>query len=105
MEKWITRGVAAICAAGSAALFWTFGMFLAVPWREGRMFALNTIEMQVIGVPLLVGLAVGWGALHILAVADRESSPRLYSTLRVVLAIVAIAAVFSGMSWSQARIA
>lgn len=105
MEKWITRGVAAICAAGSAALFWTFGMFLAVPWREGRMFALNTVEMQVIGVPLLVGLAVGWGALHILAVADRESSPKLYAALRIALLVAVVAAAFSGMSWSQARIA
>jgi hypothetical protein len=28
MEKWITRAVAALCAAGSTALFWTFGIFL-----------------------------------------------------------------------------
>ena len=48
MEKWITRGGAALCAAGSLALFWTFGVFLAAPWRAGRMLSLNSIEMQAV---------------------------------------------------------
>ena len=71
MEKWITRGGAALCAAGSLALFWTFGVFLAAPWRAGRMLSLNSIEMQVLGVSLFAALTVAWGALHILAIADR----------------------------------
>jgi hypothetical protein len=75
MEKWITRVVAALVACGSLALFWTFGVFLAVPWRESRMRSLNSVEWQVLGIPLLVGLAVTWGALHILALADRETRP------------------------------
>ncbi|MBI4741459.1 MAG: hypothetical protein HY777_07945 [Betaproteobacteria bacterium] len=104
MENWITRLVAAICAAGSIALFWTFGMFLAVPWREGRMLSLDTIELQVVAVPLLVGLAVTWGTLHILAISDRETNPRVYAALRTLLVIASIAATFSGMSWSQARL-
>lgn len=104
MEKWITRGAAAICAAGSTALFWTFGIFLAVPWRESRMWSLNGVELQVIGIPLIAGLAVAWGALHILAMADRSSSPRLYHTLCVTLLVASVLAVYSAMSWTAARI-
>jgi hypothetical protein len=105
MENWITRIVAALCAFGSLALFWTFGMFLAVPWKEGRMLALNATELQVIGVPLLIGLAVTWGALHILAIADSEANPKIYATVRVLLIVACLAAVSSGMTWSEARIA
>jgi hypothetical protein len=105
MENWITRAAAAICAAGSVALFWTFGMFLAVPWRENRMLSLNAVEFQVVGIPLVVGLAVGWGALHILAIADREANPKLYAVIRAGLLIAAVAAIIGGMSWTQARIA
>ncbi len=105
MENWITRFVAAVCAAGSIALFWTFGMFLAVPWREGRMLSLDAVEMQVVGAPPLIGLAVTWGALHILAISDREANPRAYAAMRTLLIIANIAAIFSGMSWSEARIA
>jgi hypothetical protein len=83
MEKWITRSAAALVAAGSIALFWTFGVFVAVPWRESRMLSLNAVELQVLGIPLLAGLLVAWGALHLLAIADRADSPRLYHTLRV----------------------
>jgi hypothetical protein len=105
MENWITRIVAAICAAGSTALFWTFGMFLAVPWREGRMLKLNMVELQVVGVPLLVALGVGWGALHIVAIADREANPKVYATIRAGLLIAALAAIAGGVSWTHARIA
>jgi len=105
MENGITRLVAAIVAAGSLALFWSFGMFLAVPWREGRMLSLNMIEMQVIGVPLLVGLLVTWGALHIFAIADRENNPKVYRAIRLALFAAAIAAAIGGAAWTQARIA
>lgn len=105
MENWITRFVAILCALGSTALFWTLGVFVAVPWHEGRMLALNRIELQVIGVPLVVGLAVAWGALHIFAIADRVSSPRIYVTIRTMLIIASIAAMIGGISWTQARIA
>ena len=104
MEKWITRGAAALCAAGGIALFWSFGMFLAVPWREGRMLALNTIELQVVAIPLFAGLAVSWGALHILAMADRESHPRTYAASRAALVLAALAALFGGMAWTTARV-
>ena len=105
MEKWITRGVAALVASGSIALFWTFGVFLAVPWRENRMLSLNSVEWQVLGIPLLVGMAVTWGALHILAIADRETSPRLYFAICVALLIASTMAVLGGMSWTNERIA
>jgi hypothetical protein len=105
MEKWITRGGAALCAAGSIALLWTFGIFVAVPWREGRMLALNSVELQVLGIPLLGGILVAWGALHILAIADRDSSPRLYLTLALALLAALLLAVSAGVSWSTARIA
>lgn len=105
MDNWITRIVATICAAGSIALFWVFGVFIVVPWRAGRMGALNLAEIQVIGVSLLVGLAVNWGALHIYAIADREANPRVYATIRALLIIVSIAAVYVGVSWTQTKIA
>ena len=105
MEKWITRAVAALVACGSLALFWTFGVFLAVPWHESRMRSLNSVEWQVLGIPLLVGLAVTWGALHILAIADHEDRPRLYFAICALLMIVSALAVLGGMAWSTERIA
>ena len=105
MEKWITRSVALLCATGSVALFWTFGVFLAVPWGESRMLSLNSVEWQVLGIPLLIGMAVTWGALHILAIADRADNPRTYYTFCVALLIAAILAVADGMAWTAARIA
>ncbi|HRE69112.1 MULTISPECIES: hypothetical protein [unclassified Candidatus Accumulibacter] len=105
MEKWITRSVALLCATGSVALFWTFGVFLAVPWGESRMLSLNSVEWQVLGIPLLIGMAVTWGALHILAIADREAHPRLYFASCVLLVIVSAMAVIGGMAWTADRAA
>lgn len=105
MENWITRIVAILCAAGSTGLFWTLGVFATVPWHEERMLALNRAELQIIGVSLVVGIATAWGALHIFAIADRDSNPRIYATIRVVLIVAAIAAMIGGISWTQARIA
>ncbi len=104
MENWITRIVATLCATGSWALLWTLGVFVAVPWNEGRMLSLNRIELQVIAVPLLIGLAVGWGALHIFAIADRKANPKIYTVICVVMVLLSIAAVNGGISWTQARI-
>ena len=105
MENWITRIVATLCAAGSMALFWTLGVFIAVPWHEERMLALNWIELQLIGAPLVIGIAVAWGALHIFSIADREVNPKIYAAIRIALTTASIAAVISGVSWTQARIA
>ena len=105
MENWITRIVAALCASGSTALFWTLGVFVVVPWREGRMLNLDRSELQIIAIPLLLGLAVAWGALHLFALADRADNPRAYAVIRAVLLIVSIAAVAGGVAWTQARIA
>lgn len=103
MENAITRIVAALCAAGSAGLFWTLGVFLAVPWNEGRLFELTRVEAQLIVVPLLLGSAVAWGALHILAIADRDARPRLYQALAVLFLVALLGAAASGMAWSQAQ--
>jgi hypothetical protein len=104
VENWITRFVAILCAAGGIALLWMLGVFAAVPWHEGRMLSLNRSELQLIGVPLLVGIAACWGALHIVAIADRQDNPRTFATIRAVLFIASIAAVFGGISWTLARI-
>ena len=104
MENAITRIVAALCAAGAIGLLWMFGVFVAAPMQQGRMRGLNAAELQMIGVPLLVGVAATWGALHIFAIADRLERPRLYRTIRALLVIVAIAAVLGGSSWTLARI-
>lgn len=105
MESWITRLVALLCAMGSTGLFWTLGVFATVPWRDGRMFALDRNEMQVIGVPLVVGIAVAWGALHIFAIADRTANPRVYRLVQILLVLASIAAVVGGSFWAQARVA
>jgi len=105
MENWIIRFVATLCAMGSTALLWIFGVFLVVPWREGRLLALSRAELQMVGVPLIIGIAVTWGALHLFALADRAENPRLYATIRAALIVASIAAVIGGSSWTQARIA
>lgn len=105
MERWITRGAAALCAAGSIALFWTFGAFLAVPWHTGRLFALTPPELQVLGVALLGGVAVAWGALHVLAIADREARPVVYRSLCGALIVSSLLAVCAGIAWTTERFA
>ena len=105
MENWITRIVAILCAIGSTALLWMLGVFVAVPWHEGRMLALNPIELQIIGVPLVVGIAAAWGALHIFAIADRVSHPKIYAIIRVTLVVASLTATIGGILWTQARIA
>lgn len=104
MENWITRIVATLCAAGSSALLWTLGVFVAVPWREGRMLSLDRVELQVIGVPLLIGLAVAWGALHLFAIADRQANPKAYAMICVAMILISFAAVIGGVSWTLARL-
>jgi len=105
VETWIIRIVAILCATGSSALFWVFGVFVVTPWREARMLALSRTEFQVIGASLLIGIAVAWGALHIFALADRETNPRVYVAIRAALLIASVGAMLSGMAWLQARIA
>jgi len=104
MENWLTRIVALFCAAGSAGLLWIFGVFIVVPWRDGRMLALNAAELQVMGVSLLLGLATSWGALHIFAQADRSARPKSYAMIRIVLIIAWLAAGIGGMQWTLGRI-
>lgn len=105
MEKWITRSVAMMVALGALGLFWTFGMFSAVPVQQGRLTALSGVELQLIGVSLLAGLVVAWGALHLFSLADRETNPRVYTLMRIAMPIAALAAVGVGASWSLAHVA
>jgi len=60
--------------------------------------------LQVLGISLVAGLVVAWGALHILAIADQAHRPRLYQTLRVALLVAAVLAINGGMSWAAARV-
>lgn len=96
MQDWIVRASAALCAGGSIALYWTFGFFLAVPWREGRLLSLNGVEWQVLLVPLLAGTAVAWGTLHLLAMVDR-ARPRVFGVCRAAVLLFSLAAVYCGM--------
>ena len=105
MENWIIRFVAALCASSSSALFWILGVFVVVPWNERRLLTLHLAEVQMIGVPLFIGFAVAWGALHLFALADRTENPRTYATIRAALIVISIAAMIGGISWTQARIA
>lgn len=104
MDTWITRFAALLCAAGATALFWSFGMFVAIPWREARMLAMNAVEMQVVAIPLVAGLAVGWGALHLFSLASDEESPQPRRARLAVFALVALAAMAGGLSWTLARV-
>ncbi len=104
MENWLTRIVALFCALGSAGLFWTFGVFVVVPWHNGRMLSMSAAELQVTGIPLLLGLATAWGALHIFALADRSVQPKKYAMTRIVLIIAWLAATAGGVLWTLGRI-
>ena len=104
MENWLTRIVALFCAAGSAGLLWTFGVFFVVPWRNGRMLSLNASEWQILGASLLLGTATAWGALHVFALADRTCRPKSYAMIRIVLIIAWLAACIGGMLWTLKRI-
>jgi len=104
MEQWITRAVAALCAVGALCLSWAFGAFVAIPVRGGRLLAMNATEAQLVAIPLAAGLLVAWGALHLLAMADREPHPALYGLLRAAFAIALTAAAATGAMWSLARV-
>lgn len=104
MERWIIRSVALLCAAGGLGLFWAFGAFTAIPLRDGRVFAMTTTEMQLAGIPLVAGLLVAWGALHLLALGDRETAPRVFQAVRVVYAGTLVAACIAGAVWSTGRV-
>lgn len=104
MENWITRSVAMMVALGALGLFWTFGMFSAVPVQQGRLTALSGVELQLIGIPLLTGFVVTWGALHLFAIADREARPQVFAVTRVAMLMAALAAAGVGASWSLARV-
>ena len=100
----MTRIVGLLCALGSFGLFWTLGVFVVVPWRAGRMLALNPSEMQVIGVALVLGSATLWGASRIFAAVDQQANPRTYAATRLLLAVAALASTVGGISWTLARI-
>jgi hypothetical protein len=105
MENGIIRVVATLCAMGSTALLWILGAFVVVPWHEGRMTTLNLAEIQMIVVPLVVGLAATWGVLHLFALADKTDNPRTYAVIRAVVIAACFAAVIGGGTWTLARIA
>jgi hypothetical protein len=105
MEKWITRSMGVMVALGALGLFWTCGMLLAVIVEQGRLTSLSGTELQLIGISLLGGLAVAWGALHLFSLADRETSPRIYTATRIAMLLAALAAAGVGASWSLARVA
>lgn len=105
MEKWITRSVAALIACGALGLFWTFGLFVSVPAREGRLLSPAGVELQLIVVSLLAALVAAWGALHLFALADRDTMPKLHAATRVALLVAALAAAFAGADWSASHVA
>ncbi|MFC5302517.1 hypothetical protein [Azospira restricta] len=104
MERWITRSVALLCAAGGLGLFWAFGAFTAIPVRDGRLLAMSGIELQLAGIPLVAGGLVAWGALHLFALADREPAPGAYRLLRLVYFGALLAAAVAGAVWSTGRV-
>ena len=104
MEAWLTRAAALLCALGSAGLLWTFGALLTVPWHQERLFDLNRAELQAVGVPLVAGLAVLWGSLHLLALADRNNNPRLHAVESVLFLFGGLGSALAGCTWSLSRL-
>ena len=103
MERWIIRLTALGCAAGSGGLLWVFGVFVVVPWRAGRMLALSGSELQILGASLLIGIAVGICALHLLALGEKPTAPRRYAALRAALIAFMLAAIILGIRWTVQR--
>ena len=104
MEAWLTRSVALLCALGSWGLMWTFGALLTVPWHQGRLLDLNRAELQAVGIPLLAGLLVLWGTVHLFSLADRKNSPRLFALESTLILLGGLGAAFAGCSWTLARL-
>lgn len=104
MEKGIIRFVALLCAVGSLGLAWAFGVFVTIPAREGRLLAMNSIELQVVGISFAAAALVAWGSLHLLALADRVEHPAAFRVARIVLGLSLFAAAIAGAVWAMARI-
>ncbi|MDX9705961.1 MAG: hypothetical protein RBT86_00100 [Azospira sp.] len=104
MERWIIRGMAVLCGFGALGLAWAFGAFSAIPLRDGRLFGMSGTEIQLVAIPFVGMLAVGWGALHLLGLADREENPRAFRLLRIVYGFALLAAIAAGASWSLPRV-
>lgn len=104
MEKAIIRSVACLCAVGGMALAWAFGVFAAIPLREGRLTDMSSTEMQVISIALGACLLVAWGSLHLLSIADRLENPRAYKLVRVGYGVALLIGVAVGAAWSMARV-
>jgi hypothetical protein len=87
-------------------MFWTFGIFLAVPWHESRMLALNSGRAASARHPADRRDCSSPGARCTFSrMADRTANPALYRSLCIALVIGSLLAVYGGMSWSSARLA
>lgn len=108
MERWITRAMALMCAAGCAGLWWTAAVFATLLWRGGAAMEsgrATSSALQVSGVALLFGVLTAWGALHLFALADRANRPRTYACTRVLLIVLWLAAASGGVWWMLGRLA
>ncbi len=107
MDKWITRICAALCAGGGLGLFWVAGVILALLQQQHSSpqppVPFSGKEYQILAVALLAGAAVAWGSLHLLALADKQDSPRLYRAVRLCYFILIAAAIAFGVSWATGR--
>ncbi|MCL2829221.1 MAG: hypothetical protein FWD77_00605 [Betaproteobacteria bacterium] len=108
MEKWITRFCAALCAGGGLGLFWVAGVVstLLLQGASPAPQAGNPAsggEMKILAVAILSGAAVSWASLHMLALADRQNSPRFYRAARLAYFILVAATVAFGASWASGR--
>lgn len=99
MELWIIRLVALFCAAGSAGLLWVFGVFVVVPWRAGRMLALSSSELQILGIAADRGWRLA-GELSISLLLARRTNPKLYAVIRTLLMATLTAAAIGGITWT-----
>lgn len=101
IERWIIRFAAFCCACGSACLFWVFGVFVAAPWRTGRMLAINASEIQLLGASLVFGSLAAWTALHLFALGEKETCPPCYRFLRALLIAALFITIVSGVLWHR----
>lgn len=104
MEKGITRFVALLCGIGGLGLAWAFGAFAAIPVRDGRIFAMSGIEMQILAVSLIACALVAWGSVHLLSLADRADSPGAFKLMRAAYGLALLIAVAVGANWSLVHV-
>ena len=88
----------ALCVSGALLLASGFAWTLLRHWDIA-----SGSELQILGASLLIGIAVGSCALHLLALGEKPTAPRRYAALRAALIAFMLAAIILGIRWTVQR--